>query len=259
LLKVVVDLKRIDMGLAEYRKKRSFKETPEPAGGKAAGGKLTFVIQKHAASRLHYDFRLELNGVLKSWAVPKGPSLNPADKRLAMLVEDHPYDYGAFEGIIPEGNYGAGTVIIWDNGTYAPLAPATTKAEQEKLLTKQFEAGSMKFTLNGKKLKGEFALVRMKSRQENAWLLIKHRDEYISNDDVTENDRSVISGKNIEALSSGTGTKERKGNRVTAKTSPVKKKAALPVKVKKTVTVKRAQKLKAVTSAARSTSKKDNP
>jgi bifunctional non-homologous end joining protein LigD len=247
------------MGLAEYRKKRSFKETPEPAGGKAAGGKLTFVIQKHAASRLHYDFRLELNGVLKSWAVPKGPSLNPNDKRLAMLVEDHPYDYRTFEGIIPKGNYGAGTVIVWDNGTYAPLAPATTKAEQEKLLTKQFEAGSMKFTLDGKKLRGEFALVRMKRRQENAWLLIKHRDEYASSDDVTENDRSVISGKSIETLSSGAGTKAGKSSRVTAKTSPVKKKTAPPAKVKKTVATKSAQKRKVVTSAARDISKKDNP
>jgi bifunctional non-homologous end joining protein LigD len=244
------------MALAEYRKKRSFKQTPEPAGGKAAGDKLTFVIQKHDASQLHYDFRLELDGVLKSWAVPKGPSLNPADKRLAMLVEDHPYDYRTFEGIIPEGNYGAGTVIIWDNGTYEPLEPITKKTDQEKLLMKQFETGSMKFSLNGKKLKGEFALVRMKSRQENAWLLIKHRDEYASHDDITKNGASVVSGKNIDELSSDSGTKESKGDRASTKTSTAKKKAAVPVKVKKAGAVKKPAKRKTVTSTAKPASAK---
>lgn len=132
------------MGLTEYKKKRTFRKTPEPTGGRAAGSELHFVVQKHDASRLHYDFRLELKGVLKSWAVPKGPSMNPAEKRLAMLVEDHPFDYKNFEGIIPEGNYGAGTVIIWDEGTYEPIEEVGEKNAQEVHLLKAFKAGSIK-------------------------------------------------------------------------------------------------------------------
>src|SRR5678815_1702139 len=146
------------MSLARYKEKRNFKSTTEPAGGKTRAGKLIFVIQKHDASHLHYDFRLEMEGVLKSWAVPKGPSTDPAIKRLAMAVEDHPYDYKNFEGIIPEGNYGAGTVIIWDKGTYEPIEPVKGKKEQEKLLLKQLKAGSIKIILHGEKLKGEWAL-----------------------------------------------------------------------------------------------------
>jgi bifunctional non-homologous end joining protein LigD len=188
------------MALVEYKKKRSFKNTPEPTGGKVSGAKLHFVIQKHAASRLHYDFRLEINGVLKSWAVPKGPSLNPADKRLAILVEDHPYDYKNFEGIIPKGNYGAGTVMIWDEGTYAPVEPSNSKEENEKTLMKAFRAGQLKIQLEGQKVKGEFTLVKTKHRDENAWLLIKHRDEYASTEDVTRQDKSVISGKTIDEI-----------------------------------------------------------
>ncbi len=145
-------------------------------------------------------FRLEIRGVLKSWAIPKGPSMDPAIKHLAMLVEDHPYDYKDFEGIIPQGQYGGGTVIIWDQGTYEPLEPAKTKADQEKILTKQFHAGSMKVRLHGKKLKGEFALVRTEGRGENAWLLIKHRDEYASSADITAKDKSVVSKKTIEQM-----------------------------------------------------------
>src|SRR5260221_9978182 len=160
------------MPLSIYKKKRSFDETPEPTGGKASGGALRFVVQKHAATRLHYDFRLEMEGVLKSWAIPKGPSLNPLDKRLAMMVEDHPYDYRNFEGIIPKGNYGAGTVIIWDEGTYEPLEKISNKKAQEKALLKQLKEGSLKVILYGKKLKGEFALVKLKNSEDNAWLMI---------------------------------------------------------------------------------------
>lgn len=166
------------MALKDYNNKRKFDETTEPKGKtKKSKDQLIFVIQRHAASRLHYDFRLEMEGVLKSWAVPKGPSLNPEDKRLAMMVEDHPYDYRDFEGNIPEGNYGAGQVEIWDSGTYEPL-DETSKLSDEKELLKELKAGSLKFILHGKKLKGEFALVKMKNAENNAWLLIKHKDKF---------------------------------------------------------------------------------
>lgn len=167
------------MGLAQYKKKRNFRSTPEPADKKQkTKGALTFVIQRHKASHLHYDFRLEMDGVLKSWAVPKGPSLNPGDKRLAMMVEDHPYDYGSFEGVIPEGNYGAGVVEIWDKGVYAHIEDAERISGEKKLLA-DLKKGSLKFVLFGKKLKGEFALVKMKGdKMKNGWLLIKHKDEY---------------------------------------------------------------------------------
>lgn len=176
------------MALKDYNEKRKFNETTEPEGKtKKSKDKLIFVIQRHAASRLHYDFRLEMDGVLKSWAVPKGPSLDPKDKRLAMMVEDHPYDYKDFEGNIPEGNYGAGQVEIWDSGTYEPL-DQNSKLSDEKELLKELHAGSLKFILHGKKLKGEFALVKMKNTEDNAWLLIKHKDNFAEGDyDAEEN------------------------------------------------------------------------
>lgn len=175
--------------LSAYHKKRNFDATPEPEGKVAKKAKApAFVVQRHHASHLHYDFRLELGGTLKSWAVPKGPSLNPADKRLAMMVEDHPLDYASFEGTIPEGNYGAGQVTIWDAGTYEPLdddgQPVT-----EKQLRSMLRKGSIKFRMKGKKLKGEFALVKMKA-DENAWLLIKHRDKYAVDEEYNSEDHA---------------------------------------------------------------------
>lgn len=164
------------MPLELYKKKRNFAETPEPEGTpKSSKSKLEFVIQRHKASHLHYDFRIELDGVLKSWAVPKGPSLNPKDKRLAMMVEDHPYDYKNFAGVIPSG-YGAGIVEIWDSGTYSDLENSDIKTAEKNVRT-GLHAGNLKIRMFGKKLRGEFALVRLKSKQDNAWLLIKHNDE----------------------------------------------------------------------------------
>ncbi|SEW05669.1 DNA ligase D [Chitinophaga arvensicola] len=164
------------MTLSKYKQKRNFKETTEPVAGKPETGKHIFVVQRHHASRLHYDFRLEVDGVLKSWAVPKGPSMNPADKRLAMEVEDHPYDYKDFEGTIPAGNYGAGTVYIWDKGTFELMNPDGKSFDKEAL--RELKSGDLKIVMKGKKLKGEFALVKMKGKEDNAWLLIKHKDKY---------------------------------------------------------------------------------
>jgi bifunctional non-homologous end joining protein LigD len=191
------------MGLHAYHKKRSFSRTPEPKGVVHKTGKaLRFVVQKHAATRLHYDFRLEMDGVLKSWAVPKGPSLNPADKHLAVIVEDHPYDYRTFEGVIPEGNYGAGNVIIWDEGTYEALGPIPDSMTEEEYLLKQLSAGSIKIVMHGSKLKGEFALVKFKRAGDKNWLLIKHDDQYASTRDILKQDRSVVSGKTVQNIGS---------------------------------------------------------
>ncbi|MDB5109514.1 MAG: ligD [Mucilaginibacter sp.] len=189
------------MSLEKYVEKRDFTKTAEPKSGKSTEkDKLRFVVQKHDASRLHYDFRLEMEGVLKSWAIPKGPSTDPQTKRLAMMVEDHPYDYRDFEGIIPQGEYGGGTVIVWDEGTYEPIEEIKGKKEQEKHLLKQLKSGSLKIKLHGKKLEGEFALVKTHGMGDNAWLLIKHNDAYASTKDITKQDKSVLSGKTIDAM-----------------------------------------------------------
>jgi bifunctional non-homologous end joining protein LigD len=190
------------MALTKYREKRSFKETPEPIGGRSADTDLKFVIQKHAASHLHYDFRLEMRGVLKSWAVPKGPSTDPSVKRLAMMVEDHPYDYRTFEGIIPKGQYGGGTVIVWDEGTYMPAGENARlpKKDAEKLLLNELHKGKIHFTMKGKKLKGEYALVKAHGREENSWLLMKVKDKYASTADITKKERSAVSGKTLKQI-----------------------------------------------------------
>lgn len=189
------------MSLKKYNQKRHFKKTPEPKGKvHKKGKKLVFVVQKHDASRLHYDFRLEMEGVLKSWAVPKGPSLNPDDKHLAMMVEDHPYDYRTFEGVIPEGNYGAGNVIVWDQGTYEALETIPDGMTEEEFLLDQLSRGTIKIVMHGEKLKGEFALFRFKTAGEKAWILKKHDDQYASRKDITLNDTSVKSGKTVDQV-----------------------------------------------------------
>src|SRR6266481_3228526 len=204
-------------GLAEYRRKRRFKETPEPRGKKARKDEKIFVIQKHAARRLHYDLRLEVGGVLKSWAVPKGPSLNPGDKRLAIQVEDHPFDYRTFEGTIPEGNYGAGEVIVWDEGTFEPEGPLSA--------AEQIERGELKFRLHGKKLNGSFVLVKLRrSQNKNEWLLIKHRDEYADPMwNVEEHGESVVSGRPLPKTH-----KEKQKDKRVAPESPPLNPAELP-------------------------------
>ena len=185
------------MDLNKYNQKRNFDSTTEPKGEiKKSENELIFVVQKHAASHLHYDFRLEMDGILKSWAIPKGPSMNPEEKRLAIMVEDHPYTYKDFEGTIPEGNYGAGKVMVWDNGTYT-LADEPDKKEVGSQLKTGLQNGHLSFILNGKKLKGEFALVRLKIPQKNAWLLIKKKDEYASEADVLKDSRSVIANSTV--------------------------------------------------------------
>ena len=187
------------MGLTEYTSKRQFKRTPEPGPGVRPGGdRLRFVVHKHAARALHYDLRLELDGVLKSWAVPKGPSLEPSSKRLAVMVEDHPLDYKDFEGVIPEGNYGAGSVIIWDRGFYHH--PSTRdEDESEKLLRDGLAKGDMKFVLEGEKLRGEFALVRT-GKDGRSWLLLKKKDGGAARGDILKENRSVASHKTLEEM-----------------------------------------------------------
>jgi bifunctional non-homologous end joining protein LigD len=188
------------MTLKKYQAKRKFEQTPEPEGGEVSSqGPLRFVVQLHRASHLHYDFRLELDGTLKSWAVPKGPSLNPEDKRFAVMVEDHPLDYRTFEGVIPKGNYGAGTVMVWDEGTYHSRQTAD-RAESERILKEGLQKGHITFVVYGKKLKGELALVKLKKGEENGWLLLKKRDEFAIDRDVTEFERSVASNRTLEEI-----------------------------------------------------------
>ena len=186
--------------LGEYAAKRSFKATPEPPPGeiRERKGPLLFVVQQHSATRLHYDFRIECDGVLMSWAVPKGPSLDPADKRLAVRTEDHPIDYGSFEGVIPAGQYGAGEVIVWDCGVYSPDEDETwfhDRGAAEQQVREGLEAGKLSLELRGEKLKGSFALVRTKDAK--TWLLIKHKDRFVAKGDLTAQDRSVLSGVTV--------------------------------------------------------------
>jgi bifunctional non-homologous end joining protein LigD len=205
------------MTLLKYNRKRNFKRTSEPKGEvNKSINTLIFVVQKHDATQLHYDFRLEMNGILKSWAVPKGPSLNPADKRLAMMVEDHPFRYKDFEGNIPEGNYGAGHVIVWDNGAFT-VPGAANKKEAEIILTAGLKKGHIRFILDGKKLKGEFSLVNIKGRQENAWLLIKGNDRYAGKGNVLLKDKSVISKTSLEDLENRTKRESSSGKNAIAR------------------------------------------
>jgi bifunctional non-homologous end joining protein LigD len=189
--------------LADYQAKRDFKKTSEPRGKAKirAAEYPRFVIQKHDATRLHYDLRLEHDGVFKSWAVTKGPSLNPADKRLAVEVEDHPLDYGDFEGTISKGEYGGGAVMLWDRGFWMP--------EGTKDIDAALRKGELKFTLAGEKLRGSFVLVRLKNDRNrgkrNNWLLIKHRDEFAGEDDVAQQGKSVASRRSMEQIAAGKG------------------------------------------------------
>lgn len=217
------------MALNQYRKKRNFRVTPEPAGqlrGASAKQKeRLFVVQKHRASQLHYDFRLELHGVLLSWAVPKGPSLDPSIKRLAMQVEDHPLDYAAFEGIIPEGQYGGGTVMVWDTGEWLPESEDAEEA---------LRRGDLKFTLRGKKLRGSWVLVRTHGfggASGRSWLLIKHKDKFVTKRDIAaEEPRSVLSGRLLADIARQEGGDVEKA---ATGDPPGKRKTVAKVRVKK--------------------------
>src|SRR5579863_4153792 len=190
--------------LDRYAAKRSFSRTPEPPAKDAAAreGPLLFVVQKHAARRLHYDFRLELDGVLKSWAVPKGPSSDPLDKRMAVQVEDHPFDYGSFEGEIPAKQYGAGSVIVWDCGVYSPdegqQYAFNDRALAQERVRAELAAGKLSFFVCGEKLKGSYTLVR--TAQSSQWLLIKHKDRFAHANDLLARHRSVLSGASLEEV-----------------------------------------------------------
>jgi bifunctional non-homologous end joining protein LigD len=222
------------MALETYKKKRNFKVTAEPSGAskpkKAPHRALQYVIQKHRATSLHYDFRLEHNGVLLSWAVPKGPSLDPSVKRLAMHVEDHPLEYGGFEGIIPEGEYGGGTVMVWDNGEWTP---------ESENIDEALRKGDFKFTLHGKKLRGSWVLVRTRGfgGSDKSWLLIKHRDEFASDEDIAaEKPRSVLTKRLLADIA-----KDEGGNVAKAATGDPQSPVGPPAKktkVRKSATAK---------------------
>ena len=205
------------MSLKEYERKRRFDSTPEPPAKLETKSGHRFVVQMHRATRLHYDFRLELDGVLKSWAVPKGPSLDPADKRLAMEVEDHPVSYYDFEGIIPENNYGAGSVMVWDMGTWEPLSSVTVDGKyvpaSDQDARTMLSKGDLKFRLNGERLKGDFALVKMRGRRPgskgNEWLLIKKHDEHEVEDyDIDQYDSSVLTKRSMDEIAGDEGSAE---------------------------------------------------
>jgi bifunctional non-homologous end joining protein LigD len=208
--------------LAEYKAKRDFAKTPEPKAKRERAKGNSFVIQKHAARRTHFDFRLEKDGVLKSWAVTRGPSLDPHEKRLAVMTEDHPLEYGGFEGVIPKGEYGGGPVIIWDRGTWEPIG------DPDEGLAK----GDLKFRLHGDRLKGDFVLVRMKPRKEDRgrqnWLLIKKRDEYAGdgNEPTQDYDTSVVSGRSMDQIETGADSAVWTSNKAQKKTPARGKRAA---------------------------------
>jgi bifunctional non-homologous end joining protein LigD len=215
------------VGLEEYKRKRRFEDTPEPPPKVEKKSRHRFVVQKHRATRLHYDFRLEMEGVLKSWAVPKGPSLDPADKRLSMEVEDHPVSYFDFEGIIPEGNYGAGSVMVWDVGTWEPLSPTPvngkyvpgTEAEASAMLRQ----GDLKIRLHGKRLNGDFAMIHIKARRPgskgNEWLLIKkHDDAVVEGYNIDEYDSSVLTKRTMAQIAGDSGSNEWTSSRPAART-----------------------------------------
>jgi bifunctional non-homologous end joining protein LigD len=210
------------VALEEYKRKRRFSDTPEPPPKLEKSKGHRFVVQRHHATRLHYDFRLEMEGVLKSWAVPKGPSLDPADKRLAMQVEDHPVSYFDFEGIIPEGNYGAGTVMVWDLGTWEPLSPETVDgkyvAASEAEASAMLKKGDFKFRLHGQKLNGDFALIHIKARRPgskgNEWLLIKKHDEnVVTGFDIEDYAKSVLTGRTMSQIAGDEGSAEWESNK----------------------------------------------
>jgi bifunctional non-homologous end joining protein LigD len=206
--------------LEQYKAKRNFKKTAEPAAGNPGTDKLLFVVQKHAASHLHYDFRLEIKGVLKSWAVPRGPSMDPEERRLAMPVEDHPYDYKDFEGIIPKGQYGGGTVIVWDEGWYEPAVDEKLKdkAAKEHWMMSNYYKNALKITLHGRKLKGDFILIKFKEdKYDGGWRLIKADDQYATKDDILLKDKSVKSKLTIDQMAEKAGAHVWHSNRESTK------------------------------------------